>query len=78
MLDCEVIKEILNRIRLVMNITLFGFDIIIDDNTGDYGIIDLNYMPSYAGLSQNFRKDLSQLLEKIRTDRYTAEVVRTV
>lgn len=60
-------------------IALFGFDIIIDDHTGNYGIIDLNYMPSYAGVLNHFGEHLTEVLETFRREKiFSREIMHPV
>jgi len=65
LLNSDVVMEIVNRIQTQLNLTLFGFDIIIDDKTGDYVIIDLNYLPSYDAVNSYFAEELYSLLANI-------------
>jgi len=49
------VKLINEQLRAELSISLFGFDIVIEDDTNDYYLIDLNYLPGYN------ISDLSQL-----------------
>lgn len=69
LLDEDIVKEILCRITNKIDLTLFGIDIIVEENTGNYGLIDLNYMPSYDGVLTYFAEDLYQKLQHINGER---------
>ena len=73
-LDQEVVNELLQRIVHHSGLYFFGVDIIVDDETGDYGIIDLNYMPSYNGALDLFAKDLYEKLKEIDADRLAGTI----
>ena len=68
LLDEEVVSELLQRINNRINLSLFGVDIIVDRETGNYGVIDLNYLPSYDGVLTYFAGDLYRKLKRIDTE----------
>ena len=68
-LDREVLVELLRRIVQYSGLSFFGVDIIIDEKTGNYGIIDLNYMPSYNGALDLFANDMYNKLKDIDVER---------
>ena len=42
--------EALNReLQRLLGLTLFGYDLVREEATGDYWILDINYFPSYVG-----------------------------
>jgi inositol-1,3,4-trisphosphate 5/6-kinase/inositol-tetrakisphosphate 1-kinase len=52
----ELLSQLIQKIKEIFNISLFGIDLIYDDNDKIYYIIDINYFPSYSGvpnLNQN-------------------------
>lgn len=66
--DCPIIKpdkECLDRIvditRQKLGLNLFGIDVIIDNRTGRYAIIDMNAFPGYDGVD-NFLDLLCDLI----------------
>lgn len=69
LLNEEVILELLKRITSRIDLTLFGVDIIVDEKTGDYGLIDLNYLPSYDGVLPYFAGDLYRKLQTFKADK---------
>ena len=68
-LDQKVVSELLRRIVQYSGLYFFGVDIIIDEETGNYGIIDLNYMPSYNGALNMFANDVYDKLKVIDGNR---------
>ena len=70
LLDKDVVKELLGRICRKIDVSLIGVDIIVDEKTGNYGVIDLNYLPSFDGV----RRQMAQnVLEKLKYYRKTME-----
>lgn len=69
LLDQDVVRELLRRITKRIGLSLFGVDIIIEESTGNYGVIDLNYLPSYDGVRKQFAIDLYRKLSRIRAER---------
>ena len=62
MLDREVVEEIISRIQSKTGLLLFGFDVLVEEGTGDYALIDINRFPSYAGIGEDhFPKHLVDL-----------------
>lgn len=55
----EAVRAIGARFRDELQLSLFGFDVIIDDKTGGFLVIDVNYFPSYKEL-----EDFDQLLRQ--------------
>ena len=64
MLDHDVTQAIITRIHQLTGLFLFGFDILIEKDTGNYALIDLNQFPSYAGIGDEYLpKHLVDLLK---------------
>ena len=62
MLDRDVVEEIVSRIHTATHLHLFGFDILVEEGSGDYALIDINRFPSYAGIGdEHFPKHLVEL-----------------
>jgi len=68
LLDEAVVKELVRRIRQHVKLSLFGVDIIIDSKTHNYGLIDLNYLPSFKGILSQFSCDLYTMLKSHHQD----------
>ena len=72
LLDERVVGELIKRITNRIDLTLFGVDIIVDEKTGDYGLIDLNYLPSYDGVLTHFAEDMYRKLLTVKSDKVTS------
>ncbi|MBZ3877033.1 Inositol-tetrakisphosphate 1-kinase [Sciurus carolinensis] len=59
----EVIRELSRALRQALGVSLFGIDIIINNQTGQHAVIDINAFPGYEGVSEFF----SDLLNHIAT-----------
>ncbi|KAG7397847.1 Inositol-tetrakisphosphate 1-kinase [Phytophthora boehmeriae] len=53
------VRSIGKRLRDELKLTLFGFDVIVEDDTQDLYVIDVNYFPSYREMG-----DLSAVLRQ--------------
>ncbi|XP_066927632.1 inositol-tetrakisphosphate 1-kinase-like [Clytia hemisphaerica] len=63
MLNRNLIKDIIQRMRQKTGIQLFKFDLIVERDTGHYGLIDMNQFPSFRGIdSKHFPKHLVELI----------------
>ncbi|MPC25205.1 Inositol-tetrakisphosphate 1-kinase [Portunus trituberculatus] len=59
--DPAVFNRIVTNLREALNMDLLGIDVVIDSNTGKYGIIDVNAFPSYDSVP-NLMEHLVDLL----------------
>ncbi|KAI5767756.1 ITPK1 [Gulo gulo luscus] len=50
----EVIRELSRALRQALGVSLFGIDIIINNQTGQHAVIDINAFPGYEGVSEFF------------------------
>jgi hypothetical protein len=50
-LDQDV-KELADSVAKHSGLTLFGFDLVMDEHDGKVYVIDLNYFPSYEGMPE--------------------------
>ncbi|XP_067239979.1 inositol-tetrakisphosphate 1-kinase isoform X1 [Chanodichthys erythropterus] len=57
----DVIQKISRRLRQALGISLFGIDIIINNQTGQHAVIDINAFPGYEGVSEFFDDLLSHI-----------------
>ncbi|TRY57037.1 hypothetical protein DNTS_023941 [Danionella cerebrum] len=57
----EVIQNISRRLRQALGISLFGIDIIINNQTGQHAVIDINAFPGYEGVPEFFDDLLSHV-----------------
>ncbi|XP_055820071.1 inositol 1,3,4-trisphosphate 5/6-kinase 4 [Solanum dulcamara] len=46
-IDHELVTDAANWLRRVLDLTIFGFDVVIQEGTGDHVIVDVNYLPSF-------------------------------
>uniref|UniRef100_A0AAZ3P1C5 Inositol-1,3,4-trisphosphate 5/6-kinase n=1 Tax=Oncorhynchus tshawytscha TaxID=74940 RepID=A0AAZ3P1C5_ONCTS len=57
----DVIREISRCLRRELDVSLFGIDIIISNQTGQHAVIDINAFPGYEGVPEFFDDLLSHL-----------------
>lgn len=58
----DKIKSIIRVLRQKIGLILLGFDVVIDNTTGNHAVIDINVFPSY----DNFPNFFEHLLECIK------------
>ncbi|GMY33031.1 inositol 1,3,4-trisphosphate 5/6-kinase 4-like isoform X2 [Fagus crenata] len=46
-IDLELVTDAANWLMRVLDLTIFGFDVVIQERTGDHVIVDVNYLPSF-------------------------------
>ncbi|KAJ9561774.1 hypothetical protein OSB04_006934 [Centaurea solstitialis] len=46
-LDIGLVTDAANYLRRVLDLTIFGFDVVIQEGTRDHVIVDVNYLPSF-------------------------------
>ncbi|XP_035839538.1 inositol 1,3,4-trisphosphate 5/6-kinase 4 isoform X6 [Helianthus annuus] len=46
-LDIELVTGAATYLRRVLDLTIFGFDVVIQEGTRDHVIVDVNYLPSF-------------------------------
>uniref|UniRef100_A0A7M4FW10 Inositol-tetrakisphosphate 1-kinase n=1 Tax=Crocodylus porosus TaxID=8502 RepID=A0A7M4FW10_CROPO len=59
--DDDVIREISKALRQALGVSLFGIDIIINNQTGQHAVIDINAFPGYEGVSEFFTDLLNHI-----------------
>ncbi|KAL8517951.1 hypothetical protein ACS0TY_009305 [Phlomoides rotata] len=47
MIDFELVKSAADWLRRTLDLTIFGFDVVVQEGTGDHVIVDVNYLPSF-------------------------------
>ncbi|XP_070609130.1 inositol-tetrakisphosphate 1-kinase [Erythrolamprus reginae] len=57
----DVIRAISKTLRQTLGISLFGIDIIINNQTGQHAVIDINAFPGYEGVSEFFTDLLNHI-----------------
>lgn len=66
LLSDEALRRVVAELRARLQVTLFGVDLIRDCETGDYLIIDVNYLPGYYGVTDVFPRLLDVMLARTR------------
>ncbi|XP_010277819.1 PREDICTED: inositol 1,3,4-trisphosphate 5/6-kinase 4 isoform X2 [Nelumbo nucifera] len=46
-LDIELVKDAANWLKRTLDLTIFGFDVVIQEGSRDHVIVDINYLPSF-------------------------------
>lgn len=46
-LDVELVNDAANWLKTRLGLTIFGFDVVIQEGSRDHVIVDLNYLPSF-------------------------------
>lgn len=62
--DQKKVNKIAQTVQNLFDLNLVGIDIIIDNTTGDYAVIDVNYFPGYEGIT-DFNKELFHLCQHL-------------
>uniref|UniRef100_A0A8D0DP24 Inositol-tetrakisphosphate 1-kinase n=1 Tax=Salvator merianae TaxID=96440 RepID=A0A8D0DP24_SALMN len=57
----DVIQAISKMLRQALGVSLFGIDIIINNQTGQHAVIDINAFPGYEGVSEFFTDLLNHI-----------------
>ncbi|KDR10607.1 Inositol-tetrakisphosphate 1-kinase [Zootermopsis nevadensis] len=70
--DPAKVQRIVYTLRKVLGMSLLGIDIIIENGSGRYGIIDINEYPGYDGYPDFFDSLMKCILETINHHSYTA------
>ncbi|KAF0988198.1 hypothetical protein HZS_2477 [Henneguya salminicola] len=63
-LDTDVIDSIVQRLKALLDFNLIGIDIIVDQSTNTYYIVDLNYFPGFKDIP-DFRLKMLKLFHKM-------------
>lgn len=58
----DVIRELSKALRQALGISLFGIDIIINNQTGQHAVIDINAFPGYEGVPEFFNDLLNHIV----------------
>ncbi|KAG9458959.1 hypothetical protein H6P81_003467 [Aristolochia fimbriata] len=46
-LDVELVTNAAQWLRRTLNLTILGFDVVIQEGSGDHVVVDVNYLPSF-------------------------------
>ncbi|CAN6198568.1 unnamed protein product [Urochloa humidicola] len=47
LVDTDLVEEAGKFLKKLLGLTIFGFDVVVQEGTGDHVIVDLNYLPSF-------------------------------
>lgn len=51
--DFELVKRAAKWLQKKLDLTIFGFDVVVQEGTGDHVIVDVNYLPSFKEVPDN-------------------------
>ncbi|XP_034531294.1 inositol-tetrakisphosphate 1-kinase [Notolabrus celidotus] len=57
----DVIRELSRSLRQALGVSLFGIDVIINNQTGQHAVIDVNAFPGYEGVPEFFNDLLNHI-----------------
>ncbi|XP_039992375.1 inositol-tetrakisphosphate 1-kinase [Xiphias gladius] len=57
----DVIRELSRSLREALGVSLFGIDVIINNQTGQHAVIDINAFPGYEGVPEFFNDLLTHI-----------------
>ncbi|XP_053290112.1 inositol-tetrakisphosphate 1-kinase [Pleuronectes platessa] len=57
----DVIRELSRSLREALGVSLFGIDVIINNQTGQHAVIDINAFPGYEGVPEFFTHLLNHI-----------------
>lgn len=46
-INIELVQNSANWLQSVLDLSIFGFDVVVEDKSGDHVIVDVNYLPSF-------------------------------
>ncbi|KAA8532181.1 hypothetical protein F0562_006677 [Nyssa sinensis] len=52
-IDLGLVTDAASWLRRMLDLTIFGFDVVIQEHTGDHVIVDVNYLPSFKEVPDN-------------------------
>ncbi|XP_013191534.1 inositol-tetrakisphosphate 1-kinase [Amyelois transitella] len=70
-LNEEKIKSVIRVLRREIGLLLAGFDVVIDNETGDHAVIDINVYPSYDNFPNFFDHLLDCIDETVYRNRFS-------
>lgn len=62
----KLLQQVVKELQARLGIQLFGVDFIRDAQTGDYLVIDVNYLPGYYGVANLFEKLLDLMYQRVQ------------
>nr|NP_001409756.1 inositol-tetrakisphosphate 1-kinase 6 [Oryza brachyantha] len=52
-LDINLVEGAASLLKELLGLTIFGFDVVVQESSGDHVIVDLNYLPSFKEVPDN-------------------------
>ncbi|KAJ8341373.1 hypothetical protein SKAU_G00336640 [Synaphobranchus kaupii] len=62
----DVIRELSRSLRQSLGVSLFGIDVIINNQTGQHAVIDINAFPGYEGVPEFFNDLLNHIISVLQ------------
>ncbi|KAI2654592.1 Inositol-tetrakisphosphate 1-kinase [Labeo rohita] len=62
----DVIRELCKSLRESLGVSLFGIDVIINNQTGQHAVIDINAFPGYEGVPEFFSDLLNHIISVLQ------------
>ena len=53
LLDINLVEEAAKLLKELLGLTIIGFDVVVQESSGDHVIVDLNYLPSFKEVPDN-------------------------
>ncbi|XP_073293336.1 inositol 1,3,4-trisphosphate 5/6-kinase 4 isoform X1 [Primulina huaijiensis] len=74
-IDFELVTTAADWLRRTLDLTIFGFDVVVQDGTGDHVIVDVNYLPSFKEIPDDVAIPAfwDALKEKIKKSKLSIE-----
>ena len=69
-------QRVNRKVQMASGMTLFGYDIVVEVQTGCHVIVDLNYFPSYHGFP-DFPLKLEEHVVRMHTRHQSSLVVQS-
>uniref|UniRef100_A0A1A8H7Q9 Inositol-tetrakisphosphate 1-kinase n=2 Tax=Nothobranchius korthausae TaxID=1143690 RepID=A0A1A8H7Q9_9TELE len=63
----DVIRELCRLLREALGVSLFGIDVIINNQTGQHAVIDINAFPGYEGVPEFFNDLLNHITSVLQS-----------
>ncbi|XP_037551111.1 inositol-tetrakisphosphate 1-kinase [Nematolebias whitei] len=63
----DVIRELSRLLRQALGVSLFGIDVIINNQTGQHAVIDINAFPGYEGVPEFFNDLLNHISGELQS-----------
>ncbi|XP_054597581.1 inositol-tetrakisphosphate 1-kinase isoform X2 [Nothobranchius furzeri] len=63
----DVIRELSRLLREALGVSLFGIDVIINNQTGQHAVIDINAFPGYEGVPEFFNDLLNHITSVLQS-----------